>query len=520
MVQYEKKKSINIDFHWAKGTMFLFLIILFFNFRFYISYNEMDIMPYAKSIFNNMWLEKDWYLNLKIPYRYFFSYPVGFFANTFGFVKTTFIGRLVSYIFIAYALNVLIRSIKSKSHNSLFYFSIIIFFNTFPSGNGAGEWMVGGFETKVFAYGFSILSLSAFLLNQHKKGLLFAGLSLSFHLLVGIYNLFCLIPVLLLYQRETKSYFLKILKSLPIFIFAGIVGIYAIIYQLFFIENDINNLGWDIYVNIRVPRHTLPNFFPLNTWIYFTLFTLINLFFFFKSKKKELKILSSYALFSIIISLIGITIFFLLGTGHYLKYYFFRFSDIMLPLITIINITIFIINILETKYPKHSNKLKYVFIIIALFIMVPKINNFVSNFIYKSQQIREKTSSDVLMADWVKKNTTKNKIFITQPLNSYFYINYERSMFVSWKHSPQNNKDIIEWYNRLKALNKGKDFKTIGEIKPNYLNLTEKEILDISKEYPNVDYVLMPQPTELNFPILFKTDKNILYTIRNKTYIE
>ncbi len=41
----------------------------------------MDVLPFAKAIYNKHWLKNDWYLNLKIPYRNFFSYPVGFFIE-------------------------------------------------------------------------------------------------------------------------------------------------------------------------------------------------------------------------------------------------------------------------------------------------------------------------------------------------------------------------------------------------------------------------------------------------------
>jgi hypothetical protein len=117
------------------------------------------------------------------------------------------------------------------------------------------------------------------------------------------------------------------------------------------------------------------------------------------------------------------------------------------------------------------------------------------------------------METWVKTNIDSEKVFIIEPDQSFFYINYERPAFVTWKHSPQNNETIIEWYNRLKLLNKGKDFKSIKDININFKNLSEEEIIAISKSYPNLAYILMPQPTELKFPKLYSTDKYTLFKI-------
>ena len=99
----------------------------------------------------------------------------------------------------------------------------IIFLYFFKNGIGdAGEWIVGGLEAKVFAYSFSFFSLASFLKYNHTRGLLFAGLSLSIHLLVGVYNLFCLIPLLFSILYKKKIAFINIVKGISYFIITGI----------------------------------------------------------------------------------------------------------------------------------------------------------------------------------------------------------------------------------------------------------------------------------------------------------
>jgi len=473
----------------------------------------MDVLPYAKAIYNEHWLENDWYLNLTIPYRFLFSYAIGFFADTFGVIQTIIYGRLVSYLLIAFSIFSLLKPLKNTFNSFLYFLSIVLFFTFFSFGNGAGEWMVGGLETKAFAYAFAILSLASFLRKKHQLGLLFSGLALSFHLLVGIYNLFCLLPLFLFYQKETNGFVNQILKASPIFLIAGAVGLYGIVYQFFLVEENVSQLGWDIYVNIRVPHHLLPNHFPFETWIKMGIFTVVNITFFLKSKQRALKLMSAYALFSVIISLIGLTIFFVFGASHYLKYYFFRYSDIMLPFLTLMNVVSFLIEHKEKIYSKNEKQLKYLVLVLCLIFLIPKTNNFLTRSTASIAQLKAATNKDEAMTEWVKENTSKNSVFIIPPSAQYFYINAERAAFVSWKHSPQSANDMVEWYDRLKLLNGGHDFQNVSEVGAGYYGLTEADISMITAKYSNIDYMLTAND-KLDFPILFKSSKHILYAVK------
>lgn len=351
---------------------FLFLLVALFYFKFEVYYNEMDVIPFAKATFNPDWLPVDWYLNQTIPYRFLFDSILGVFADSFGIMPTIVFGRLFSYLLIAFSIHLLLRAIDNVTHSLLHYFFIILFFSFFPYGMGAFEWMVGGLETKVFAYAFAILSL-AFLLRQDlTKTFFFAGLSLSFHLLIGIYHLFCLIPLVLVYQKQLNTFYQSLISSALFFLFAGSLGIYGIFYQFFLVEGDATNLGWHIYVNLRVPHHVLPNQFPNGTWVKMTCFAILNVVFYLSSKWQAVRLMSLYGLFTILISLIGIAIFFFSDSSHHLKYYFFRFGDIMLPFITLLNLASFLIENKGQLIPNRNHLLRICVLLITLFLLFPR----------------------------------------------------------------------------------------------------------------------------------------------------
>ena len=120
----------------------------------------MDVIPYAKALYNSSWLITDWYLHLKIPYRFLFSYPVGFLTDSFGFYNTIFFGRLTTYLLFSITIYQLIKTISIAKFYIVSLIPFLAYALFFNDGIGAGEWIIGGLDTKVFSYISVLLSLS------------------------------------------------------------------------------------------------------------------------------------------------------------------------------------------------------------------------------------------------------------------------------------------------------------------------------------------------------------------------
>ncbi|GAB4405623.1 MAG: hypothetical protein OHK0053_31570 [Microscillaceae bacterium] len=137
------------------------------------------------------------------------------------------------------------------------------------------------------------------------------------------------------------------------------------------------------------------------------------------------------------------------------------------------------------------------------------------NYSYKA--IVNNTCSCAILADWIKNNTSENAMFLTPIDFEHFYLFTERSVLVTFKHSPQKSKDILEWYHRIRLLNKGqeissKSFEVIKEVNRNYSKLNEAEIKNIKQLY-SVNYIILPNKVELSFPQVFKGKKFTIYEI-------
>jgi len=488
-----------------------FIFLLIFLKRFELKYysNERDVLPYAYSVFNKNWLPNDWYLSLKIQYRYLFSYAVGFLVQCFGFLKAAFLGRISSYILFSYAFVKLIRSIGINSKIALGLFTLYI--TAFFGGmGGAKEWMIGGLETKVFAYPLVLLSLAYVIEKKISKSLFFAGLSFSLHLLVGGYYSFCIGVVLIFQLLKGECQFVKILKAIPFYLFSATFGLYGVFIN--FTTPQLSE-GWNIYVNYRVAHHTLP-LWETSVFVLFGLFTLINFILFFLSKNKIVKSISIFNLSNSFVTIVGLFIYFF-GNQLLLRYYFFRFSDALLPLLTILNLYFF----LQSKYTITSTIKNTV---LGFFLTLFFLTNFdrVKILFTPSYYINisERSSFNVEMSSWIKENTSKHDVFIVSPTLSNFQVSTERSVFVTLKSSPQASKDLIEWHKRIRLLiNKPlvyQDFKASYQlVKDSYKQITTDNIVKIKEQYPELTYLCISSAVDLDFEIAYQVGKFKLYKL-------
>ncbi len=114
----------------------------------------------------------------------------GVFYWTFGWVTrfcpleaTAWIGRVVTWLLLAWSWQRLSWSLMPRPLASLLSAGLMLFF--LRNMHLAGEWVVGGVEAKGFAYVLVFLALEAICRNRWRAALLLAGGAGSLHVLVG-----------------------------------------------------------------------------------------------------------------------------------------------------------------------------------------------------------------------------------------------------------------------------------------------------------------------------------------------
>lgn len=502
------------------------LIAAKFSFIGYID-NEVDVLPSAKQFMNPDWLAKDWYLNQQIFYRFCFNGFIGILVDWFGFEKAALIGRLMAYAVFSLGIEMFRRAFAVRLHIML----IIVHFFIKSQSIIAGESMVGGVETKIFAYAFVLMAMASFFRKHYLRGFLFAGAALSFHVLVGLYALLCTVGGFVLNREYIKDGWQTIMKYSWTFLITGILGVTAIVVQLW-PKSDVDTLAASlIYVTYRLPHHLLPSSWQGFSWlIELLMVTGMFLFVFIKSKERNCLFISAYALTAVFIFFIGLNCH-AFGQFHLLKYYWFRFADTMAPFLALVLIGLFFYRMLvEGEIYKHvlrrwrekSVLLRKITNVILILIVAMCFHNAGFRVLKRIQSpdTTQSKSSLIGMMKWINENTPNDGVFLMDPTISNFYIYAQRAVFVSFKHSPQSEKEILEWYSRLTLCNGGITPSTAGydadeELRPNFYKLNESQILNIAKKY-KLDYYLGLSRQRLYFNQEYTMENYSLYKIPDK----
>ena len=120
---------------------------------------------------------------------------------------------------------------------------------------------------------------------------------------------------------------------------------------------------------------------------------------------------------------------------------------------------------------------------------------------------------------WIYNNTDKNAIFLVNPFMADFYLGTERAMFVSFKHSPQSEKDIFEWYKRMKICNGDNElvegFKNKNMVENAFYSLSEARLKKIMGQY-KVNYYLANEKKDFNFPLVYTNGTFYVYALSNE----
>ncbi len=506
--------------------LLLVIVAMKFSFRGLIL-NEVDALPNARQFVEPNWLLNDWYLNLDISYRYLFNTIFGPIVSFFGFTYGALISRFLIYSLLALAFHFFFRTIQLRFPLML----LVVYYFLNHQSLVSGEWIFQGAETKCVAYALVILSLSAFILKDYVYGFALAGAAMSFHVLVGLYAMFCIACALLLNLESYWQDWRIIIKRSWLFLATGVFGLYAIVSNLLSHGNTDIIRDSEIYVFYRVPHHLLPAAWEGHRWILnLALGTCFFLAIYLISRSRIYRFISAYAMSSVVLFMIGFAIY-KLGYFYLLKYYWFRFPDVILPFMGIVLVAL-VLNDLANGHlpfrlfyripwsrvqPMLSTGVSVLLILLAAGIVLKSGWQLQEKLRHSISQASSENRKEIFMLEWIKDYTPRDAVFLVDPSMRNFYINAQRAVFVSFKHAPQSEGDIMEWYKRIKLANGNREPKKMGrksisELKDNFYNLDEDIIKEIAEQY-GITYYLGLSEKPLTFEPVHSVNGYTLYKI-------
>lgn len=127
-------------------------------------------------------------------------------------------------------------------------------------------------------------------------------------------------------------------------------------------------------------------------------------------------------------------------------------------------------------------------VLAALALYANQVNTPLRQLAARSNVIVGLPRWDTELYDWVAKNTSVDAGFLTPPQDPSFRYFAKRAIVVDWKSTPMLPKDVIEWYERMKAVTGRPAFNNAHDL-DGYKDLTPRKVSELRARY-GFDYVV------------------------------
>lgn len=462
--------------------------------------NEPHYLCKARSFSDHTWCARDFFLASSNAH-YCFFWLIGPLTKIYSFATVALVGRGLSVLAIAVGFSLLCREI------GLSPLSRIIAAGTFTSlsevGSFSGEWLLGGFESKVPAWGLGLAAIALWIRGSIRNcpGWMTAsgaccGVAALLHPVVGGWIAVCLCMVWLLNccglrpmagtanainSNGPKSIAVKSILGLLSFSFATIVlALPGLIPAMRLVLDDSldrknRELAAFIQVYWRLKHHLDPTELVPAQWIYaFGLSTLLLVGYGLVQRRlriqsadnglqntgespclrrQEIRLLLQIFLASMVIAIIGVVVGWhsensqnMTGwqwRASLLKFYPFRTFDALLPIVSGMMIALLF-------QQSRLNRLMPAVPILLVFSCGMPLVAAVS-----SREASPAGYTAIQFADWqaacawIKAETPPDSLFLTPRESFAFKWMAERAEYVCYKDCPQDAEGILEWNRRL-----------------------------------------------------------------------
>jgi hypothetical protein len=452
---------------------FLIFITIFLNtVSLKLDENEEQYFAFAKAFMNPRWVPGAVSLKDVPGARIILDLIIGFALRFMSFEQVAVLGRTLIAVLIAFPLARIFKKLRFTNLDGIFLLQIICVLT--HQSFFAKEWIFGAFETKGIAYLFIFFSLYCLLDNRYFKSVLFAGIAVYFHFLVGGWFAFILFVYLLASRTPLKT---LLGYCITFAVLTAPFGIYLATTYLANNPSIIEGVQISrIYVFIRNPHH-LDMIRQLKDWgssaqVGVTMSLLCSLFclrLYHASRDTAIRKLTLLNLVLFGQQFLSLLIATFDKSGGFLKFYPFRTSSLSFFLMLVL-VMVLIKHSNIHQYPTPVERLPgktpsrkgqtalitFMLIFVAAALCFKSYRNF--NESYQLISPSPKAAAKFSLYDWIKQNTPNNAVFLD--LNQQiredldFIRKTERDSFSVFKFIPTSNRLIYDWYQRAQEKEK------------------------------------------------------------------
>ncbi len=460
--------------------------------------NEPHYLAKAKHYWDPTWCARDQFLD-SFPAHQVFYQTFGWLTLWFDFTSVAFVGRVIGSALLAASWTTLMRRFQATSSWSILL-SAWMFLGLQAVGNLSGEWLIGGFESKVVSYTFVFWAMAAMLDRRLKAAALCSGVAVSFHPIVGVWHVAALgfTEVTRLASGNLKSE-TSILKSqtassLVLLVVSALPGAWPVWQMSQASVGDWSFAANYIQFTYRLKHHLDPMDFGAANYAGYALLAALWLVLLSRLCRKTSlsardRWFVAYVGASALFALCG----FLVGAGErpaelmlgyrwrmaLLKFYPFRLFDLMLPLAVAALVA-------RSEWPVLRQRLIWSLATVGFGWAIIAGRVFPPPHPWKANHRADWQDA----CRWVAANTPADSLFQTPVESDTFKWHAQRAEFVTFKDCPQDAAGIVEWNRRLRFM------KHWGESRfANDKRYSADELRELARD-TGIDYVVTRRPVK------------------------
>lgn len=470
--------------------------------------NEPHYLGKARHFWNPDWAAGDFFFESADTHLLFYI-TCGWLTRWLSPATVAWCGRLVTWLLLAIAWQRLCRNVVGRAGWAGLSGAVFLALNV--GCHLAGEWVVGGFEAKGLAYALVFAALAALVCDRWNAALVLLGAAAAFHVLVGGWSAVAAAIAWLLSPDAPRLR--RIWPGMVAGAVLALPGILPALALNWTSELPVVAEANDIYVFRRLPHHLVPQSFRWPFLVRFALMLAVWLWVTrLPTENASLRRLRSIVTGSLVITLAGLILS--LATVNYpeaaaaiLRYYWFRLSDVMVP----IGIALHAVN----PKSKIQNPKSLVWLAVCFALVVYAREDYAGLKLFAGQPRADKSGKVLSHQDWrdvchwMAEHAPPDALAITPRMAQSFTWYAGRGQVVSWKDMPQDSAAVVRWWQRLVDIYgkpepsfQGRWHESLAESSPRrlrelgrryraaYLVVESEPPLDLPRLYANASYAI------------------------------
>jgi hypothetical protein len=475
--------------------------------------NEAHYLGKAKHYYEPSWIVDDFFLD-SADSHWAFYVTCGWLSRFLTLPTMAWIGRALTWLLLAISWRRLSWSLLPRWGAAVISAAIFVALN--ENFHMAGEWVVGGFEAKGFAYALVFAGLAELVRGRWNATWILLGAASAFHVLVGGWTVIAVGACWLVSGTRRPA----VPSMLPGLIIGGLLSLPGLL------PGVAINLGADpdvvaranvIYVYERLPHHL--SFLGISDALVHRFLLLVGVWVMLavavptdEGRHRLLKVVNA----SLIISAVGILLS-IWGTyqpqlaAAWLRFYWFRLADVLVPL----GVALWSVAFVAwwgVSRPAWRVAGAVALLAFAGWQLSPQIGARFDNPVPRADK-KGKVENHADWRDaceWIDAHVPARARFLTPRTSQTFKWYAKRSEVATWKDLPQDAPGIVAWRERLEAL-----YGTGDPEEPWFDSLAKTprdRLLAAARKY-DADYILTVAEPALDFPCLYRNTTYAVYEL-------